>query len=234
MLKPQLTVNLSIKEDSSVAYSAVLTHPIDAHVEAARGEKIEELESTIKDEGYRRIGESAVRISCRGGKAQVFCCQTSSCLCKFPLVQRFVCRLLMMFFIWWQMQLPLWRTVELLVMIYPDAHQKHVTQPWFWTSVDFDETSGQLSWTRFGSTFFSQPVTVSRIFSMQILCLYQIWPSRALVIQYLPKEFKETFSSTRVTIDLTELPLEKPSNLMDQAATWSNYKNRNTLSWCQP
>lgn len=169
MLKPQLTVNLSIKEDSSVAYSVVLTHPIDAHVEAARGEKIEELESTIKDEGYRRIGESAVRISCRGGKAQVFCCQTSSCLCKFPLVQRFVCRLLMMFFIWWKMQLPLWHTVELLVMIYPDAHQKHVTQPWSWTSVDFDETSGQLSWTIFGSTFFSQPVTVSDFFDADTL-----------------------------------------------------------------
>ena len=38
-----------VSTNSSVAYSAMLTHPIDAHVEAARGEKIEELESTIKD-----------------------------------------------------------------------------------------------------------------------------------------------------------------------------------------
>ena len=47
----------------------------------------------------------------------------------------------------------------------------------------------------------------------------------------MPKEFKEKFEipSTRVVIDATEFPLEKPSNPDGQAATWSNYKNCNTL-----
>ena len=45
----------------------------------------------------------------------------------------------------------------------------------------------------------------------------------------MPKEFKEKFPSTRVIIDAMEFPLEKPSNSDVQAATWLNYKNRNTL-----
>ena len=45
----------------------------------------------------------------------------------------------------------------------------------------------------------------------------------------MPKEFKERFSCTWVIIDATEFPLEIPSNPDVQAATWSNYKNRNTL-----
>ena len=76
--------------------------------------------------------------------------------------------------------------------------------------------------------------TVSRIFSTWILCLYHtfkeinIWPPRALVNKFMPPEFKK-FPSTRVIIDATEFPLEKPSNPDVQATTWSNYKNRNTL-----
>ena len=77
--------------------------------------------------------------------------------------------------------------------------------------------------------------TVSRIFSTWTLCLYHtfkeinIWPSRALINKYMPKDFQDKFPSTRVVIDATEFPLEKPSNPDVQAATWSNYKNRNTL-----
>ena len=83
--------------------------------------------------------------------------------------------------------------------------------------------------------FSVSQATVSRIFSTWVLCLYHtfkeinIWPSRALIDTYMPKEFKERFPSTRVIIDATEFPLEKPSNPDVQAATWSNYKNRNTL-----
>ena len=77
--------------------------------------------------------------------------------------------------------------------------------------------------------------TVSRIFSTWVLCLYHtykeinIWPSRALIDKYMPKEFKENFPSTRVIIDAAEFLLEKLSNPDVQSATWSNYKNWNTL-----
>eukprot|EP00117_Sycon_ciliatum_P042301 scpid100916/ scgid30793/ len=40
----------------------------------------------------------------------------------------------------------------------------------------------------------------------------------------------EKFPTTHIIIDATEFPLEKPENPDVQAATWSNYKNRNTLN----
>ena len=52
--------------------------------------------------------------------------------------------------------------------------------------------------------------------------------SSAYVRSCLPESFRE-FKSTRVVIDATEFPVEKPSNPDVQRATWSNYKNRNTL-----
>ena len=77
--------------------------------------------------------------------------------------------------------------------------------------------------------------TVSRTFSCYIHCMYfsmkevDIWPSRALVQRFLPDVFKEKYPHTRVIIDATEFPIEKPANPDVQAATWSNYKNKNTL-----
>ncbi|XP_078491081.1 uncharacterized protein LOC144747146 [Ciona intestinalis] len=37
------------------------------------------------------------------------------------------------------------------------------------------------------------------------------------------------FSSTRIILDATEIPIEKPSHVLSQRVTFSNYKNRNTL-----
>jgi DDE superfamily endonuclease len=45
----------------------------------------------------------------------------------------------------------------------------------------------------------------------------------------MPQEFKALFPSTKVVIDGTEIPIQKPSNIQEQSATWSSYKNRNTL-----
>lgn len=56
-----------------------------------------------------------------------------------------------------------------------------------------------------------------------------MWLSRDIVDEYMPTSFKKTFPSTRVIIDGTEIPIEKPANMKDQSGTWSSYKNRNTL-----
>lgn len=56
-----------------------------------------------------------------------------------------------------------------------------------------------------------------------------IWPSKALVNYYMPKDFKDKFPSTRIILDATEIPILKPSNHLEQKATFSYYKNRNTL-----
>jgi hypothetical protein len=56
-----------------------------------------------------------------------------------------------------------------------------------------------------------------------------IWPSREVINEHMPSGFKKLFPTTKVVIDGTEIPIQKPSNLSDQSATWSSYKNRNTL-----
>ena len=80
----------------------------------------------------------------------------------------------------------------------------------------------------------SQP-TVSHIFITWINCLYHkfkevdIWPSRDQVDHYMPRNFKDSYSSTCCIIDATEIFIEQPSSPVAQQLTFSNYKNHNTL-----
>jgi len=57
----------------------------------------------------------------------------------------------------------------------------------------------------------------------------EIFPSRDLVDYYMPEGFKKTYPSTRVIVDGTEIPIDKPKNPIAQQATFSTYKNCNTL-----
>ena len=94
--KPHSTADLSSKEDGSVVCSAMLTRSID--LEGARDEKIDELESIIKDQEKVTTGlENLLSESCaevESLKGQVFCCQTLSCPCKFHFLHRFVSRII--------------------------------------------------------------------------------------------------------------------------------------------
>ena len=56
-----------------------------------------------------------------------------------------------------------------------------------------------------------------------------IWPSREVTDCHMPVGFKKPFPSTRVIIDGTEVPVQKPGDVNDQSATFSTYKNQNTL-----
>jgi len=56
-----------------------------------------------------------------------------------------------------------------------------------------------------------------------------IWPSREVIDQTMPADFRKKFPSTRVIIDGTEIPISKPAHVKDQISTWSAYKNKNTL-----
>ncbi len=46
---------------------------------------------------------------------------------------------------------------------------------------------------------------------------------------YMPADFKKIFPFSRVVIDGTEAPFEKPSDVQEHSAMWSSYKNGNTL-----
>ncbi len=56
-----------------------------------------------------------------------------------------------------------------------------------------------------------------------------IWPEKEIVETFMPFDFKEKFPSTRVILDATEIPIQKPSKVSAQSSTWSSYKNRNTV-----
>jgi len=56
-----------------------------------------------------------------------------------------------------------------------------------------------------------------------------MWPPKDLVHFYAPKDFKLKFPTIRVIVDGTEIPVNQPSNPIAQRATFSSYKNRNTV-----
>ncbi|XP_071138862.1 putative nuclease HARBI1 [Mytilus edulis] len=77
--------------------------------------------------------------------------------------------------------------------------------------------------------------TVSRIIITWINYLYfqlkeiNIWPSQEILKETMPSDFSKKIPKTRVIMDATEIPIERPSNVESQSATWSNYKHKNTL-----
>lgn len=55
------------------------------------------------------------------------------------------------------------------------------------------------------------------------------WPSQDEVRLHIPADFRKHFPHTRVILDATEIPIDKPKNPAAQKDTWSNYKNKNTV-----
>ena len=56
-----------------------------------------------------------------------------------------------------------------------------------------------------------------------------LWLPKEIIEETMPSDFLRKFPQTRVILDATEIPLNKPKNISDQSSTWSNYKNKNTL-----
>nr|XP_022298373.1 uncharacterized protein LOC111107454 [Crassostrea virginica] len=79
--------------------------------------------------------------------------------------------------------------------------------------------------------------TVSKIITTWINFLYfqlkeledDFWPSMKTIKQHMPIDFSKKFGNTRVILDATEQPIQKPSNVDAQSKTWSSYKHKNTL-----
>lgn len=75
--------------------------------------------------------------------------------------------------------------------------------------------------------------TASSIFSTWIevmACQLQNvfpWPTRELVRNHTPPQFQK-YQNTRIIIDCTEVYIQRPSSLTNQAVTFSNYKHHNT------
>jgi hypothetical protein len=80
----------------------------------------------------------------------------------------------------------------------------------------------------------AQPL-VSKIFTTWINFLFfqlselPIWPDRTVIDDFMPTAFKSMFPATRVILDATEIPIQKPKATGPQRETYSSYKNKNTL-----
>lgn len=90
--------------------------------------------------------------------------------------------------------------------------------------------------TNFISDLFGiSPGSVSKTFRTWICFLAKIlkdvlliWPSKQQIASNLPKSFRK-FPTVRVIIDCMEIFIEKPTTPSAQRATWSNYKQHNTI-----
>ena len=80
--------------------------------------------------------------------------------------------------------------------------------------------------------------TVSRIFTdvMDVLYLrlksFVYWPERDELQKTMPMQFRKYFGKkVAVITDCFEIFIERPSNLMARAQTWSSYKHHNTVKY---
>lgn len=86
--------------------------------------------------------------------------------------------------------------------------------------------------------FDVSPATVSKIF-LKILDVLHAnlnwlikWPSRDVLRKTMPICFRDVYGTkVAVIIDCFEVFLDRPSNLMAQAQTWSSYKHHNTVKF---
>ena len=57
------------------------------------------------------------------------------------------------------------------------------------------------------------------------------WLDREVVRSNLPKTFEGKYGKTRCIIDCTEVYIDRPKSLENQAKTWSDYKKHNTIKF---
>lgn len=77
--------------------------------------------------------------------------------------------------------------------------------------------------------------SVSTLFTSWVDFMYgrlgnvSVWPHRDIITENMPENYKAEFPTTFAILDCTELKIEKPSSLLVQSQTYSNYKSTNTL-----
>ena len=82
--------------------------------------------------------------------------------------------------------------------------------------------------------FYISQSTCSRIFITRCNFMYlklgrlNIWPSRRLLDETMPEDFKAKYPSTKVIIDCTEIRCEMPRSLLLNSELFSSYKHHTT------
>lgn len=60
---------------------------------------------------------------------------------------------------------------------------------------------------------------------MEYFKVFIYWPSKNSIQTLLPISFRYRYSDVQSIIDCVEIEIPKPSNLIEQSLTWSDYKN---------
>ena len=88
-----------------------------------------------------------------------------------------------------------------------------------------------------GYHFRIHPSTVSRVFSDVIEMLYVrlkfliVWPEREVLRKSLPMDFRKNYPNCVVIIDCFEIFIDRPTDLLARAKTYSSYKHHNTVKF---
>lgn len=83
------------------------------------------------------------------------------------------------------------------------------------------------------SRIFRRTVEIMVPFMQQLI----VWPQKDRVQMHLPISFRSRYGKVMSIIDCLEIQIEKPTNPVHQALTWSQYKNANTVKYlisCTP
>ena len=89
--------------------------------------------------------------------------------------------------------------------------------------------------TELGRMFCLSEFTVRNVVYTWIkFCAHQwrevnFWPEKETVDLFCPRDFQLKYKGTRTIVDGTEIPIQKPKNPTAQRASFSTYKNRNTI-----
>ena len=75
-------------------------------------------------------------------------------------------------------------------------------------------------------------ITMIRLLAKLLGKALVVWLPREPIYEHMPKIFKKAgHSKCRVIIDCSEIFIERPKSLYNQAATWSDYKHHNTFKF---
>ena len=134
--------------------------------------------------------------------------------------------------------LPSWQVLyTLLQFIRPHLKERSMITPFQQHLVTLMRLRLNLAGKDLAYRFGVHSSTISRTFSHVIGVLYIrlkpliIWPDRDTLLKTMPVDFRKHCPRCVVIIDCLEIFLERPTNLLARAQTYSSYKPHNTVKY---
>ena len=126
---------------------------------------------------------------------------------------------------------------KLFVYIKPYLKQHSVLTPFQQLVATLMRLRLNLSGQDLGYRFKVHPSTISRTFEFVVGLLYTklkpliIWPDRDTLLKTMPMVFRKHYPHCVVIIDCFEVFIDRPTDLLARAQTYSQYKHHNTVKY---